>query len=343
MTRLMVTRDLIRLQIRQIKTGSGSKQPKVVTKVAISNEDFQDPDEQTVRVNEGKVLLQQNHPVASSLPSKQPGSYPRIPKIPHKPGVKISRKEDLDKMIESWQRQLPHDEDPELYDPELKSVQEKKRKTMLEPVDHLGRKLFSNEFIIKLQKKYDYSLDGIRRMLERRSVMRHRNDQAFNSMRHGILGPDLAAAHFICHRLGRVKFCGHAEWFTFADMDKLPCRYEENWLVEKIDATAVKTMWEGLDNMVNLFHLEELNLSSTPYIDVWATNKLCRMYRFSTKLAKVNVSNCVNFCENSLTNMHRIPSLKEIMITGTRAADYKFLNLIVLQLQQIRTDIKVIV
>lgn len=162
-------------------------------------------------------------------------------------------------------------------------------------------------------------------------------------MRHGILGPDLAAAHFIIFRLGRVKFCGHSEWFTPEQADKLPEKFDENWLVQKIDATGLRLLWEGLDNIVNLYHLEDLNLTNCEFLDVWSFNKLCRMYRFSTKLTKLNVSNCKNFCEYSLMNLHQIPSLKEVIITGSRAANYKHLKLVVLQLENIRPDMKVIV
>ena len=100
--------------------------------------------------------------------------------------------------------------------------------------------------------------------------------------------------------------------------------------------------WEGLDNLCNLYYLEELNLTNNPALDVWSADKLCRQYRFSTKLSRLNVSKCSRFCERSLEQVYRIPSLQEITITDTPAAKYQFLELVILLLQEANPKLRVI-
>jgi hypothetical protein len=102
-------------------------------------------------------------------------------------------------------------------------------------------------------------------------------------------------------------------------------------------------MWEGLDNISNLYYLEDLNLTNNNELDVWAFDKLCREYRFSTKLRSINVSRCANFCERSLETLYRIPSLEQVIITETPAVKFEFLELVIMMLQDIRPKLRVII
>lgn len=102
-------------------------------------------------------------------------------------------------------------------------------------------------------------------------------------------------------------------------------------------------VWDGLDNLSNLYYLEELNLTNNNALDVFAFDKLCRQYRFSTKLRSLNVSRCANFCKRSLEIIHRIPSLEEVIITETPAAEYKFLQLVVMLVHDINPKLKIII
>lgn len=315
---------------RTIKTGKETKQPTAIsTKVKIDTEETED-------ATPG-VVEPPSQPSMPDRPRERP--YSKIPRVPRKP--QLSRTEDLDKIIESWHRQLPHDEDPAAMEdmPVRNHYEEMKYLAENSP----SFKLIPTDKLIRLQKRYDWSWGAFIRWIEAKALARERRDQSFNRMRHGILGPDLAAAHFITNRMGRVKFCGHAEWFSFETSDKLPAKYEDNWLIEKIDATGLKMIYEGMDNLVNLFHLTDLNLTNSTELDVWAFDKLFRMYRFSTKLTRLNVTNCSRFCENSLMSCHRIPSLQEVIITGTRASEYGHLKLLVHELQDIRPNMRVIV
>jgi len=293
-----------------ITTGSSTKQPSTVPNIEPHEEES----------NDQLDPIPERRPKRDNLP---------LPRVPSRPG--LSNKEDLDKIIESWRRQLPHDDDPVVFE-EVKIGDQ--------PV-HWGRYFFPTERLVKFNANYDISWDGFRRWRDKMLREANVKEQAFVPMRHGILGPDLAAAHFITFRNGRVKFAGHSEWWT--QEDKLPNKYKDSFLIEKIDATGLDLVWEGLDNVINLYHLEDLNLTNNKNLNVWGFDKLCRQYRFSTKLTRLNVSHCTRFCEYSLMATHRIPSLRELIITGTKAADYRFLELTVHLLKDIRPNLKVIV
>lgn len=101
--------------------------------------------------------------------------------------------------------------------------------------------------------------------------------------------------------------------------------------------------FEGIDNICNLHQMVELDLTNNTKLDVWAFDKLYRQYRYSSKLERILVRNCVKFCERSLAAAYRIPSLKEIVITNTAASSYQFLDLTLELLKDVKPDLKVII
>ena len=241
--------------------------------------------------------------------------------------------EDYLAKAESWKAQLPHEDDPSVFmmspDPRSPEQDDKPPTGFLSPT-----------WFTKITKKIDLSPEGIDEWLSHRLHQTDIQKQKFNPSRHAILGPDLATAHFIIHRGGRIKFVGHSEWW--ADERTLPGTYEEGFVVEKIDASATGLIGEGITNMSNLYNLTDLNLSNNRGLDVFAFDQLYRQFRFSACLRNLNLTGCSRFCENSLAAIHRLPSLEEVIITGTQAAEYKFLELIVIMLHDINPRLKVI-
>lgn len=65
------------------------------------------------------------------------------------------------------------------------------------------------------------------------------------------LGPDLAAAHFIVHRKGAVKFIGDDVWHKikkkgrFISSYELPAQKVPGLFLEAIDASNTELMFEG--------------------------------------------------------------------------------------------------
>lgn len=66
-----------------------------------------------------------------------------------------------------------------------------------------------------------------------------------------MLGPDLAAAHFIVFREGRVKFHGHTDWVFSNEDDEydLPVFKTEGFLLQEVDFSNMRVHYEGLENL----------------------------------------------------------------------------------------------
>ena len=82
--------------------------------------------------------------------------------------------------------------------------------------------------------------------------------QIFLRERLEALGPDLAAAHFLCHRNCKVRFRGHDHWTELQPNGTLniPALYVAGWYIEAIEASTANLVYEGLQNFRNLEHLK---------------------------------------------------------------------------------------
>ena len=83
-------------------------------------------------------------------------------------------------------------------------------------------------------------------------------NQVFLRERLTALGPDLAAAHFLCHRNCKVRFRGHDHWTELEADGKLniPAAYVAGWYIEAIEASTADLVYEGLQNFRNLEYLK---------------------------------------------------------------------------------------
>ncbi|XP_071534717.1 uncharacterized protein [Panulirus ornatus] len=104
-------------------------------------------------------------------------------------------------------------------------------------------------------------------------------DQSYRKERVATLGFDLAAAHFLVYRGGKVRFRNAQEWCQ-KDEDgeyDLLRHYTPDVFVEALDASEVNLLYEGLENMCNvtghgiaalarLRELKSLNLSGLEQI-----------------------------------------------------------------------------
>ena len=142
----------------------------------------------------------------------------------------LKKMDDFVANIESWKTQLPHEEDPSIltHNPDPRDRYHKG------PTNHGWG--FSSDYIVKVSKRWDFSQEGIAEWARQHFYKQNKEKQKFNPMRHAILGPDLATAHFITFRGGRVKFVGHTEWWL--ENNNLPNSYEDGYIIEKIDASC---------------------------------------------------------------------------------------------------------
>ena len=92
--------------------------------------------------------------------------------------------------------------------------------------------------------------------------------QVFLRERLQALGPDLAAAHFLCHRNCKVRFKGHTHWTELEPNGtlKIPALYVPGWYIEAIEASTADLVYEGFQNFRNLDHLKVRKSMSFYYL-----------------------------------------------------------------------------
>uniref|UniRef100_A0A6M2CW65 ATP synthase subunit s-like protein n=1 Tax=Rhipicephalus microplus TaxID=6941 RepID=A0A6M2CW65_RHIMP len=165
----------------------------------------------------------------------------------------------------------------------------------------------------------------------RREKMRRLSSQKFFPERHGILGPDLAAASFLIFRGALVKFHDKDEWYKKTEDDEtgLPLRQEPGWVVEAIDASNAELYYEGLDNLTCLDGLKALRLAGNPNVDDWFMDRLSQ---FRETLEHLDVSGCPQITEHGLAALYRLRKLKTI--TLAHLSHIKHIKLVGLMLEE---------
>ncbi|XP_067680618.1 distal membrane-arm assembly complex protein 2-like [Haliotis asinina] len=187
-----------------------------------------------------------------------------------------------------------------------------------------------NDFLVWLQKDYDWSFSGIKKMYQAAEVEMQRRSQKFLPERHEILGPDLATSHFIVKRGGAVKFADRDTWFRIENDGKyyLPNRKVEGMKLEAVDASNTNLMHIGLDNFVNLTELRYLSLSNCQYVDDWC---MARLQMFKHTLEFLDISGCDQITENGLACLHHLEKLKGLKLSNLPNVNHLQLMVILLE------------
>ncbi|XP_014291836.1 distal membrane-arm assembly complex protein 2 [Halyomorpha halys] len=140
--------------------------------------------------------------------------------------------------------------------------------------------------------------------------------QRYIEERHNILGFDLAAAHFIVYRGGKVKFRNEENWIEMKEDEKvcndLVTTYDPNLFLECIDLSNTKIRYEGLVNLSNLRKLKWLSLRNCQHVDDWFLDKISGEY--AETLEYLDISDCFNVTDNGLNGFYRFQNLKKLLV-----------------------------
>lgn len=101
-------------------------------------------------------------------------------------------------------------------------------------------------------------------------------------------------------------------------------------------------IYEGLDNLTMLEYLEELYLNDNPKLDDWACDRIARQFRNSKRLAVLDISYNPLITHKGVETLHRIKSLKRLVITGTQAAQVDFLQLLIMLFKDVNPDCEIV-
>ncbi|KAH9375377.1 hypothetical protein HPB48_006531 [Haemaphysalis longicornis] len=186
------------------------------------------------------------------------------------------------------------------------------------------------------------------RKLKREANLRAAS-QRFFPERHGILGPDLAAASFLVFRGARVKFRGKDGWHTKTEDDDtgLPYKYEPGWVLEAIDATDTELYYEGLDNLsewaVHYTRPAWKGLKGASAVlgtPTWTTGFLDRLSQFRETLEHLDLSGCPQITERGLSALYRLRKLKTLTLGHLTHVPH--LKLVALMLEEALPGCKVL-
>ncbi|XP_015122841.1 distal membrane-arm assembly complex protein 2 [Diachasma alloeum] len=137
--------------------------------------------------------------------------------------------------------------------------------------------------------------------------------QRYIPERQEILGNDLALAHFILHRQGKIRRKGCKEYMVADDIVDLPSKYEPTWFLEEIDASGTELCYEGLDNFADIPKLKIAAFRNCQYFDEWCLERLVCL---CPKLEVLDISDNENITERGLEGLYRAWNLKKLIVTN---------------------------
>ncbi|XP_054168165.1 distal membrane-arm assembly complex protein 2-like [Oppia nitens] len=200
----------------------------------------------------------------------------------------------------------------------------------------------STDLLKFLHHKYDISIPGIKRRLRYYIEFREIYNQRYINRRHTIIGPELATAHLVVYRGGRVQF-RHAPNVWYTKCKQFPNIYDERYRLTVVDASNIKLRYEALDNFILLNSLQELNLSKNKHLDDFACDKIARLFRNSKNLTTLDLSDNPLITSRGIETLHRIRSLKKLIISRTKAANYPFIDLLIILFTDVNPNCEIII
>ena len=128
-----------------------------------------------------------------------------------------------------------------------------------EEKEHLSAlQLFSSEYniginVITLLNSIQFTPYGLKHFWSERKWSRLLMSQAYVPERAAFLGPELAAAHFVCFRGGKVRFHSQPDWVVKDPEDdymaNLPRFFDPSYKMEALDCSKMTLVYEGLQNI----------------------------------------------------------------------------------------------
>ncbi|KAH8388905.1 hypothetical protein KR215_006171 [Drosophila sulfurigaster] len=179
-------------------------------------------------------------------------------------------------------------------------------------------KLFSNseqtsDFIVMMQRPIDLSPKTVKQWWHKRQETIERHMQQFIPERHKILGPELAAAHFILYRGGAAKFLNDPKWHRASAEGEfsLPNKYDTSFKLEALRCDNMQLYYEGLENLRCLEHLKFLSLHNIKTIDDWCLDRVSGSE--FPRLEVLDISG-TNITYNGLACLYRLSQLKLLIL-----------------------------
>lgn len=198
----------------------------------------------------------------------------------------------------------------------------------------------SNTRIIKIfQTPINLSPSAIKKWWANKQEFKNIWMQQYIPERNQMLGNELAAAHFIVHRGGAVKFFADDKWIKADQFNQysLPKHYEEDKILQGIDCSGMDLYYEGLVNLRDLHQVEWLSFNGCKHMDDWCMDRISNI--FSKALLYLDIRNCPNITDRGLGALYKIKTLKILYVDEMVSANA--FELTCLMLQDVNPDLDI--
>ncbi|XP_056648330.1 distal membrane-arm assembly complex protein 2 [Diorhabda sublineata] len=162
----------------------------------------------------------------------------------------------------------------------------------------------------KIQAPIDLSPSAIKKWWAKKKEREAIILQSYIPERNQILGNELAAAHFIVHRGGAIKFFDEDRWIKADENNEynLPRFFEEDKILQAIDCSNMNLYYEGIANLRDLKQVEWLSFNGCSHIDDWCLDTISNI--FSHSLIYLDLRNCPNITSRGIGSLYKLPNLK---------------------------------
>ncbi|KAK9710241.1 hypothetical protein QE152_g26120 [Popillia japonica] len=198
----------------------------------------------------------------------------------------------------------------------------------------------NNTKIMKfMQAPIDLSPSTLRKWWTNRKKLHEVIMQQYIPERNRTLGNELAAAHFIVHRGGSVKFFDQDFWIKANKFNQyeLPDRFKADWYLQGIDCSNMELHYEGLVNLRDLEKTEWLSIKGCENMDDWCMDRISNI--FGRTLLYLDLRECPNISHRGLGALTKMSKLKILYVD-----DITYTNefeMTCLMLQQVLPDLDI--
>lgn len=175
----------------------------------------------------------------------------------------------------------------------------------------------TSDYITMMQKPIDLSPSAIKEWWRKRNERIEKHMQMYVQERHEILGPELAAAHFILYRGGAVKFLHERDWMRANDEGEfnLPNKYHPAYHVEGLRCDNMTLYYEGIENLLNLQEMKFLSFHNVRTFDDWCLDRVSGSGYIKLEVLDISNTSCT---VNGLSCLYRIQTLKLLIVNDPK-------------------------
>jgi hypothetical protein len=196
----------------------------------------------------------------------------------------------------------------------------------------------TESFVTRVVQPIDLSPSALKKAWKTTKEKQERFMQQYSADRHKALGNDLAAAHFLVWRQGKVKFVGEDRWVKSDDgYNSLPDRYVSSMHLEAIDCEGMELYYEGLENLRRLRRLRFASFKNIAQFDDWCLDRVSGGEFESLEVLDISGTQ-VSY--RGLQALYRIPSLKKLIVDNPDVSTE--LKLVIAMLQDIMPELEVV-